>query len=176
MIGLYFLFLGALWVGIVFLVSVFITKKLPTSKWRPLFGVCLFAILLPLLFIDELIGKWQFERLCHENSTIYISPDAKGRTVYLANTSDEYVKGTWVRIWKQQWQYVDATTGEVIVRYNTLGVVGGWFVRTFYNEREAPFLFKGYYVPPNRPVNVEMFQKLGINRIDRPKPNFGESK
>lgn len=50
----------------------------------------------PLPFIDELIGKWQFERLCQENSTIYIAPDAKGRTVYLASgTPEEAVKGTW---------------------------------------------------------------------------------
>nr|WP_321467021.1 hypothetical protein [uncultured Desulfobulbus sp.] len=92
------------------------------------------------------------------------------------DTPDEYVKGTWVRIWKQKWRYIDATTGETIVSYNTLGAVGGWFVRTFYNEREAPLIFQGYYVPPNRPVNVEMFQKIAINRIDRPKQNFGESK
>lgn len=176
MIGLYFLFLVALWIGFVLFLSIFITKRLPASKWRPLFGVCLFTILLPLLFIDELIGKWQFERLCQENSTIYIAPDAKGKTVYLAEPRREYIKGTWVRIWKQEWRYVDATTGETIVNYNTLGAVGGWFVNTFYNEREGPFLFRGSYAPPTRPVNVEMFQKLGINRIDRPKNNFGESK
>lgn len=167
MIGLYFLFLVALWIGFVLLVSMFIAKRLPTSKWRPLFGVCLFTTLLPLLFIDELIGKWQFERLCQENSTIYIAPDAKGKTVYLAEPHREYIKGTWVRIWKQNWRYVDATTGETIVSYNTLGAVGGWFVRTFYNEREGPFLFKKSYSPPTLVDTKNIMERNGINRIQR---------
>lgn len=176
MIGFYFFFLLGVWTVLIAWLSVVITKRLPDSKWRSIIGMVLFALLLPMVLIDEMVGKLQFEKLCQENSTIYIAPDAKGRTVYLANIPEEYVGGTWVRIWEQKWRYIDATTGETIVSYNTLAAGGGWFVRTFYYEHEGPFLFRGAYSPPNRPVNVEMFQKLGINRIDRPKHNFGESK
>jgi hypothetical protein len=175
MIGLYFFFLIALWIGLVFLVSVVITKRLPASKWRPLVGIVLFTLLLPMVFIDELIGKWQFERLCQENSTIYIAPDAKGRTVYLASgTPEESVKGTWgVPIWIRQWRHVDTTTGETIVSYNSLRARGGWFMHCFFSA--GPIIFQENYRPAN--LNAEMFKKIGVNCcVDSPKQKQGESK
>lgn len=132
MIGIYLLFLLGVWTAFVAWLSVKITKRLPESKWRPLIGIALFIMLLPLLLIDEMVGKRQFERLCRENSTIYIAPDAKGRTVYLAETPDKVAKGTWVRIVLHPWRYVDATTGETIVSYNSFQAGGGWFMRRFF--------------------------------------------
>lgn len=177
MIGLYLLFLLGIWTVLVAWLSVKIAKRLPVPKWRPLVGIILFAILLPFPFIDELIGKWQFERLCQENSTIYIAPDAKGRTVYLASgTPEEAVKGTWgVPIWIRQWRHVDTTTGETIVSYNSLRASRGWFVRQFLSFMGGPMLFKGSCRPSN--VNVEMLNKSGVNCcVEPPSHKQGESK
>ena len=175
MIGLYLLFLLGIWTVLVAWLSVKIAKRLPVPKWRPLVGIGLFIILLPMVLIDELIGKWQFEQLCQENSTIYIAPDAKGRTVvYQANPPDDVVQGTWVRIRIQKRRYVDATTGETIVSYKNVKARGGWFMRSFFWG--DPIIFKGYCQPSNPPVNVEMFKNLGINYIEPPERNNGRAK
>lgn len=83
MIGLYFFFLFGVWTVLIAGFSVLVTKMLPKSTWRSLIGIVVFALLLPLVLIDEMVGKRQFEQLCQENSAIYVAPDAKGRTVYL---------------------------------------------------------------------------------------------
>lgn len=176
MIGLYFFFLIALWIGLVFLVSVVITKRLPASKWRPLVGIVLFTLLLPMVFIDELIGKWQFERLCQENSTIYIAPDAKGRTVYRADMPDEAVKGTWVHIWMQPWQFVDVMTGEILVSYKFVKAGGGWFMHKFFGG--DPLIFRGSCIPSKLidSDSDKLFKEYNIERIERKNINkFKES-
>jgi len=175
MIGLYFFFLLIVWICLAGWLSTRITRKLPDSPRRYFIRLVLFAVLLPLPLIDEIIGKWQFERLCQENSTVYIAPDAKGRTVYLADMlSDEVVKGALVPIRTQKWQHVDATTGEIIVSYNNLQARGGWFIRTFFGGLATrPLLFKGSFQPPNLYADLK---KIGINCcIDRPKFNNGGS-
>ena len=93
----------------------------------------------------------------------------------MADTSDEHVKGTWVRIRKTKWRFIDAKTGETIVSYNTLGAAGGWFVRTFYNERSGPFFFRGDCVPPNEP-GLSTLENIGANYIERPKHIHGDTK
>ena len=163
MIGLYLLFLLGIWTVLVAWLSVKIAKRLPVPKWRPLVGIGLFIILLPMVLIDEMVGKRQFERLCQENSTIYIAPDAKGRTVYLADTPVEVAKGTWVNIVLHPWRYVDAKTGETIVSYNILGAGGGWFMHHFYGGG-GPILFNGYCAPPKE-LSINTFNTLGINYI-----------
>jgi len=175
MIGLYFFFLLIVWICLAGWLSTRITRKLPDSPRRYFIRLVLFAVLLPLPLIDEIIGKWQFERLCQENSTVYIAPDAKGRTVYLADMlSDEVVKGAWLPIRMQKWRNVDATTGEIIVSFNSLHARGGWFSRTFFGGW-VPVTFKGSYYPPNAPRAATMFNELGINYIEPPKPKNGGS-
>ena len=72
-----------------------------------------FAVLLPLPALDEIVGGRQFEKLCKENSTIQVNrATAVGRTVYSTQQPSVEIKGTWVRITLQPWRYVDATTGE----------------------------------------------------------------
>jgi len=155
-----------------------ITKRLPPgSELRPLIGIALFPLVLMLPVIDEAIGMWQFKRLCQENATVYIAPDAKGRTVYSAGMQDVAVPYTWILpIRMQRWRYVDATTGEIIVSYNQLYASPGWIFRTFFRGfAREPLLFKGFYQPPNILMGKTMFKELGINYIEPPKPKNGGS-
>ena len=102
-----------------------------------------FVFILPLLLIDEIVGKFQFEELCRENSEVYIAPDAKGLTVYLAETPVEIVKGGWVDIELQPWLYIDSKSNTVVVDYKSFTARGGWFVHTFYGEA-GPLVFKAF--------------------------------
>ncbi len=134
----------------------------------------LFVVLTSSLFIDEVIGNWQFQRLCRENSTVYIAPDAKGRTVYLAGTISEPVNEFWLRGKIRKRRYVDVKTKKTIVSYNLLHWDGGWFMRAIkWNGGSSPLFYKGSCFPQNLPDRGGGFESLGINYIELPDPKNG---
>jgi hypothetical protein len=170
MSGILILVVAVLWLVIAFYLAKVIAKMFPEAWWAYVLRAVLFVALLPLPLIDELVGRVQFEQLCHENSTIQVDrARAAGKTVYLAAQPDVEVKGTWVRVVLQPWRFIDVNSGETIVSYNTLQAVGGVFVRTLgISEGQVPLLFKGSCVPANRPTSVQTFKELGINYVERP--------
>lgn len=178
MTGIFLLFVIAIWLAIVIWLSKIIIKKLPTTWWRIPLGLVIFVVLLPLPLIDEIVGGRQFEQLCKENSTIQVDRAvAVGKTVYLAQTPDIEIKGTWVRVVLKPWRFVDATTGEIVVSYNTLIADGGRLIRTLgISEGGVPLAFRGTCVPANRPGSIQTFKPFGINYIEPPITKNGEPK
>ena len=167
--GLILLFVIGLWLAFVIWLSKIITKKLPKKWWRIPIGILVFTVLLPLPVLDELVGGRQFEKLCKENSTIQVNrATAVGRTVYYVPEPSVEIKGTWVRVVLQPWRYVDATTGEVVVSYNTLQARGGRFLKI--SEGHVPLTFNGTCWPEHV---KDTFTSLQITALDRPEPNIG---
>jgi hypothetical protein len=173
--GLILFFVIGLWIVLVAWLSKIVTTRIPSPLWRVPVGLLVFAVLLPLPVLDELVGGRQFERLCQENSTIQVNrATAVGRTVYLAKTPPLLVKGTWVPVIVQPWRYVDATTGEVVVSYNTLRAKGGRFLKV--SEGHVPLTFHGSCAPANRPGSIETFKEFGIKYIEPPVNAKGETR
>ena len=176
MIGIYLLGVMALWVIAAFFITLFAFRRMPRKYWRLPLAIVLFLVLVPLPLIDEIVGGRQFEQLCKENSTIQVNrATAVGRTVYLAQTPSVKIKGTWVRVTLQPWRYVDATTGEVVVSYNTLGARGGRFLKI--SEGHVPLTFNGYCAPGGSRIYADrLFKELRITQVQRSELNIGESK
>ncbi|MDK9714642.1 MAG: hypothetical protein OEL86_11200 [Sulfuritalea sp.] len=173
--GLILFFVIGLWIALIVWLSKVIATRIPSARWRLPVGLLVFAVLVPLPVLDELVGGRQFERLCRENSTILVNrATAVGRTVYLAKTSPLLAKGTWVPVIVQPWRYVDATTGEVVVSYNTLRAKGGRFLKV--SEGHVPLTFTGSCEPTGIPYSIETFKDFGINYIEPPITRNGERK
>lgn len=172
MTGLLLLFVGGLWLALAVWLSKIITSKLPPDTWRVLVAVAIFAALLPLPVLDEIVGSRQFEQLCTENAKVQVErATAVGRTVYFVPLPQVEVKGTWVRVVLQPKRFIDVTTGEIVVSYNTLIAAGGRFIRTLgISEGGVPLTFRGTCAP-NENVK-ELFKSLEITARDLPKPNF----
>ena len=166
MIGLFFLFLCLLWLLIAGLLTRFIFRLLPEKFWRIPVSVLIFATLIPLPLIDEIIGKEEFERLCKENLSIRITPNAKGRTVYFAKTQ-EYQTGTWLRFTLTPWEFLDAENDQVVVKYVTVQASGGWLSHQFTESKVPLFFGKHYCAPERRPASIEAFKAIGINYVER---------
>lgn len=175
MTGILLLFVIMIWLAVVIRLSKIITNKLPETWWRNPVGLLVFAMLLPLPLIDEIVGGRQFEQLCKDNSVIQVDrATARGKTVYFDPQPDVEIKGTWVRIVLQPWRHVDATTGNPVVIYNTLIAVGGWFIRMLgISEGGMPLTFYGTCRPKENPN--ELFKTLEITVLDRPKQNIKEN-
>lgn len=178
MTGIYLLFVAAIWLALVIWLSKFVARKLPMATWRIPVAAAIFAVLLPLPLVDEIVGGRQFAQLCKENSTIHVDRvTAVGKTVYLAQAPDVEIKGTWVRVVLQPRRFVEATTGETVVSFNDLIAVGGRFIRVLgISEGGMPLTFRGWCHPGDQYALEQLFKELKISVVRRPENKIGEGK
>ncbi|QBC42389.1 hypothetical protein [Iodobacter fluviatilis] len=115
------------WIYISVRLSLLITHWLPDVWWRGVISTVLFFVLLPMPLMDEIIAKKQFEKLCKENESTYFDKEAVGKTVYLDSKPEIKVQGTAVPIALHPWRFIDASTKELLVSYNTLRADGGFY-------------------------------------------------
>lgn len=148
MSGLLFFAAVAIWFIVVIWLGDKIGNLLPDQPWRPFAKLIIFALLLPLPLIDEIVGGWQFARLCEANVVRVDKEAARGKNVY--NDLSGYqvpVPGTWVKVWKMTFRYLDATTGELVMSFDQLRAEGGHLFPGF-DSGHDPLTFKGECHPP----------------------------
>jgi hypothetical protein len=168
MSGLLFLGVVALWFFAAKWLAQRIGNLLPDRPWRVVAKVFIFALLLPLPLIDEIVGGWQFKRLCEANVVRVNKESARGRTVYLADVQDIGVPKTWIPMVQQHWQFLDAKTNESILSYERFLAIGGVLIRTLsISEGNAPLIFKGTCEPGGVVDPLKLFKELGITQIQR---------
>lgn len=169
MTGLLLLFIAAVWIAMVVALAYATTKRIEDAVWRSVVALVLVVVLIPLPLINEIVGKHQFEQLCKDNAVIHVDrATAFGKTVYLAESTDVEIKGKWLRFVVKPWRYVDVTTGETVVSYNTLMAEGGLFFRMIrISEGGVPLIFKGSCYPSELVDLQKLFQELNVTQIQR---------
>lgn len=157
-----------LWIGLLVWLIKLLVRPIKNPEWREPIGVLLFVLLFPLPIIDEIIGKYQFERICQENSMIRIDREkAKGRIVYLDMPPLQKIKWSMVPIQLHLRRYFDVETGDLVASYAMPSAFGGALVRVIgFPEGRGGVIFNGYCGLKENPR--ELFKQLGITVIDRP--------
>lgn len=93
---------------------------------RTAFKALVFAVLLPLPLLDEIVAQPQFTSLCRDMAVVTLHERAaRGRTVTLSSLPPEPVPGALVPVTLRKWLYVDATTGQPVMSFNTLQAGAG---------------------------------------------------
>ena len=165
--GLIFFAVIGIWFFIVLALIIWLAKKLPEKWWRIPLSFLVFVVFLILPIVDEIVGGWQFQRLCEVNSTINFDKEtADGRTVYLAETSDVGIKNMWVHITLKPWRFLDVATDDLIISYNTLKANNS-FVGKFMSQEGVPILFKGWCEPGGIVDPIKLFESLGVIYVER---------
>jgi len=160
MIALYILFLVAFWIIVSIAAAIVIARKLPSRRWRVGGGIALAAVLITLPFDDQIVGGFQFRKLCEENSIIKVDRDkAKGRTVYVADRPLKEVDGTWVRVVEKDWTFLDVNTRETILSYRTFEARPR-FIR-------VPLWFDSYCEPGGQLDQKKLLDEMGMTLVDR---------
>jgi hypothetical protein len=172
MTGLLLIFIIAAWLLLVYGLVRLVTARLPARPWRAPLRMALYAALLPLPVIDEVVGVRQFLGVCRENSTVTVDPaKAAGRTVFLAQGASP-VAGTWIPVTLTHWRYYDVTTRELVVSYNTVRVSGGRLITLFpLWDGGAPFILSRTYCQPERLGSGPnaLLKQLGIGQVEPPR-------
>jgi hypothetical protein len=178
MTGLLLIFAAGIWLVLALIIAMFILSKIPTKTWRGGIAIPLFLLLLPMPVLDEIIGGRQFEQLCKDNSTIQVDElKATGKAVYLADLPSVQINDKWVPISLQRWQFLDVTTGETVVSYNTLKATGGVFIRALgISEGHVPLTFKSFCEPGGVVDPLKLFKELKVIQVQRSALNLEEKK
>lgn len=167
MSGLLFLVIVALWLWALTWLVDKIGKRLANRPWRPWAKFGIFVLLLPLPLIDEIVGGWQFKRLCEANVVRIDKEAARGRMVYEERVPYPVpVSGTWINVRKWPFRFLDVTTGEVVVSFDQFLAEGGRLFPGF-DSGHTPLTFKGECHPPGT-FDKGFISTLGLIEVGRP--------
>ena len=126
MIGLTFLAAAVLWAFAVWWLSKRIPAWLGMQKRAAWLSWILFPVLLSLPIMDHIVGMKQFERLCAEQTGVWISPNAvnanRGKQEFKPR---EILSGYVIEIDRCETILLDIDTGETVARYNHFSTKGG---------------------------------------------------
>ena len=133
MIGLLFLLGMGLW----FIAAIMLSKRIPrwlgVTKYRVAISVLLFPVVLAAPIADDLVGRWQFYRLCDREAVVTLSPDADKVTRAQSNHLPiTLIAGYAIPIWIQRVEFVDVDTGKQFLSYTGFHADGGFLHRHLY--------------------------------------------
>ena len=123
-----------------------IGNLVPNAAWRGAVKVGIFLALLAAPFVDEVIGKYQFEALCKANGIERADVSkGQGRRVKLQVGVRSLLDGTVMPISVEDWTYTDINTGGVLFRHKDYYATGGWLMRytPISMGSDHPMLFRG---------------------------------
>jgi hypothetical protein len=159
MSGLLFLAVLAILGGLAILVARRIARPIQNAWLRIGATAMLTVAFMTLLVADEIVGGFQFSRLCQENAVLRIDPEkARGRTVKVViEPSNEIVPWTPITIYHSHLSFLDIVTNEQIAEYDRYVAKGGWFIRVLgISEGNAPITIG---LPGCSPKNSGTFPK-----------------
>ena len=171
MTGLLFIGLVALWIATVQWLVRRIARWLPDRPWRKAALFALIAALLPLPVIDEIVGGWQFHRLCSEQETIHVDEGKiRGATIYYVPEKSIEINSAAIPIRKQNWKHIYKDSGELAFQFESYHAIGGWLVRTLHlTDGRVPLLFRDSCFPTRNPA--ALLKSLGVTVLDHPAKN-----
>lgn len=163
MTGIILAFVAIVWIATAFWLSKKLGSRANWKQGRWLVITLAFAMLAPLPLADEILGAWQFQRLCAEGAEL--KTDAiriKGRTVRIViDPRSASVPNTAIPIHFSRYSYRDISTGEELATYTEFDARGGRLVHLLpILDRKVPLLIGlPWCGPPDRSAFP---QKLGF--------------
>jgi hypothetical protein len=132
MSGLYLFAVVGLLGYLAWKLSALAVRRIPNPWLGKGCQVLLTVLLMGLLVADEIIGGFQFRKLCEQNAVLRIDPEkARGRTVKVViEPSNEMLPTIPIHILHSHLSFRDVVTNEEIAQYDWYVAKGGWFIRT----------------------------------------------
>jgi hypothetical protein len=151
--GLLLLAIAGLWLLVVLWLSKVAARRFSTGITRFAAGAVTFLLMAPIPLVDELIGGYQFRKLCDESSKFHVEvASPAGRvTRYSANPLHSPLPGTAIPILHSKIVYTDVSTGERVVSFNRYSAKGGVFIRALgISEGDSPITIGAPFCSPER--------------------------
>lgn len=167
MSGIILLIIVTLFLRVLWWLAEKITNLTPNLAWRLPIKISTFIILIILLFIDEIIGKHQFETLC-KNNGIQSADVSKaiGKKVFANYSERTLLTGTIVPIRVSEDIFKDENNQEILIKSKDYYATGGLVMR--YTPLgmgwKQPILFEGSTCGFS--IKEQIFSKNNIIQIN----------
>lgn len=154
MSGIFLLFIVGLWVWLVFKASKWIGAQVRATQWRTALTGLVFVLLLGLPFADEIIGRFEFRKLCRERAVLQVDAERIRYKTIRSISKQTFPSLSPLAI--EQWttNYVDVSTGEKMAYITWLRAKGGWISRNF-TEGRVPITFQNATCSPPLADRIE---------------------
>lgn len=131
MVGLILFTIVGLWIWACVALTGLLLRKVNPQKGRSVFAFIVFAVLLVLPVIDEIIGGFQFKALCAKDAKVRLGVEhPAGRTTrFSARPSNERIAGTFIPIIHSRFRYHDVVTNELVAEHDIYEAKGGVLIR-----------------------------------------------
>lgn len=162
MIGLLFLGTVAVWLSACVWLAQKFGNVIAKPPWRIAVSLIALLFLFSLPFVDEVIGKRQFETLCRTNGIESADVSkARGKKVKAEFEERMLLEGTILPIREATVLLRDADSGEVLIRHKNYYADGGWLMRYTWLSMGSnhPMLFGGFC---DRRIEQEIFKTNSI--------------
>ena len=127
MIFLMFLVGFGLWLTAAIMLCKRIPRWLGVTKHGAVISVLLFPVVLAAPVADELIGRWQFNRLCEREAVVTLSPDwEKVKRAGKRDIPIVTLDGYFIRVLSQRVEYFDIDTGKNFLTNQAFHADGGF--------------------------------------------------
>jgi len=129
MIGLLFLFGAGIWLILAVVISVNMPRWLGVTKHYTRVVLLSFPLVLVAPFTDEVIGRFQFYRLCANEAVVTISPtwsEVKRAKMYSRTRTE--VDHSIMPIYSSGSEFVDIDTGKIFFRATNFSTNGGLLI------------------------------------------------
>jgi hypothetical protein len=161
MIGLGVLSIAAVWL--------FVAAKIArrASNWFPLrqasgvVGTVAFVCVAALPFTDEIIGRWQFQRLCASDAVVWVHPNAAKVIAARKASTSRNIAGFVFPIHEQVSEYVDSVSGEPFLRVRAFHTPGGFIMRAGLNMGSSTACWPERWTEPYRTLRLDELLKRG---------------
>lgn len=130
MTGLLFFALIGLWMWACVAMTKAVTRRMRSRPWRWITAPVLLATLLVLPVVDEIVGRFQFERLCRVNGIDSADlSNAEGKKVNVEYGERSPVGGTALPVQGGEVLYRQVDTGVLLFQHWNYYSNGGWLMR-----------------------------------------------
>ena len=129
MTGLVVLALAAAWLFVSARVARYVARTIRRPYVSFISGVFTFFALAILPFVDEIVGRWQFQRLCAQEAAVWASPDAARVIAAKQRIGFSDRKGLIFPVREQTSAYIDSATGKVFYSVTSFHTPGGFLMR-----------------------------------------------
>ena len=129
MIGLIVLAVAAAWLVVAVRLARYMASKCQSPALSSIVGVLAFLVFALLPFTDEILGRWQFQRLCASEAVVWVSPNA-GKVSAAEDVGTFSEREGFIFPVRQQWvKYADLANGEVFYSVKAFHTPGGFLMR-----------------------------------------------
>ena len=162
MIGL--LFFGVL--GLWLVASVVLSRKIPrwlgVTKYRAVISVLLFPLVLAAPIADDLIGRWQFKRLCDREAVVTLSPDWQNvKRAKWVSLPQKQISQSVIPITSSGGEFIDIDRNRVFMSIKSFGTSGGLLRRQGYGLGGQTVCHPKNYQVIQKQINLNELMKNG---------------